>query len=362
MFKLFHSLWRSAARKATKAQRKQTRTLIRNVVKPAMRASAAKPVAKKPLAHSSSWHRARFSSLNTDPARGVLIGTRMEYWLYQPSALRAGTVPLIVMLHGCAQSAVEFAEGTRMNALGESKDFGVLYPQQSMRMNPQRCWHWYKKSVQGGKGEAALVAELIAHVVRRYGFDPTRIYVAGISAGAAMAQIISLHHPQLIAAVGLHSAPQGGVAHDAISAYAVMQHGAHAASPAWDSSDNTAASTARAMPAILIQGLQDSVVRPVNATQLEAQFCERNALTDAQRQPPVHHAAGTSARSAHAFDTVDYRRGRQILLRVCRIVQLEHAWSGGDPSYRFNERKGPDASRMMWNFFSRHCREHITTT
>ena len=244
-----------------------------------------------------------------------------------------------------------------MNLLGESKGFGVLYPQQSLRMNPQRCWHWYNKPVQNGKGEAALVAELIAHVALRYGFDPARIYLAGISAGGAMAQIISLHHPQLIAAVGLHSAPQGGVAHDAISAYAVMQHGAHATSSAWENRDDATALAATAMPAILIQGLRDNVVRPVNVTKLEAQFCERNALTEAQRQPPVHHAAGTSARSAHAFDTVDYRRGRQTLLRVCRIVDLEHAWSGGDPTYRFNERKGPDASRMLWHFFSRHRRE-----
>ncbi len=358
MLKLFNSLWRSAARQATKVQRKQTRKLIRQIVKPAASAVVRKPAIKKTRASSGKWNRSRFTSLNTDPSLGLLAGTRMDYWLYQPGTLHDGAVPLVVMLHGCSQNSVDFAAGTRMNLLGESKGFGVLYPQQSARMNSQRCWHWYKKPVQHGRGEAALIAELIQQVVQRYGFDPARVYVAGISAGAGMAHIIALNHPDLIAAVGLHSAPRFGVAHDAVSAFAVMQHGggvAHVGSG--DIGDQSANGLAGLMPAILIQGLQDNVVRPINVTQLETQFCQRNRLTAAERQATVHRPAGKSARSAHAFDTSDYRLGRQTILRVCRINNLPHAWSGGDPAYRFNERRGPDASRMMWNFFVRHRRE-----
>lgn len=358
MLKLFNSMWRSAARQAAKAQRKQTRKLIRQIVKPAASPAVRKPAVKKVRAPSGTWTRNRFTSLNTDPSRGLLAGTRMDYWLYQPSALSNTDTPLVVMLHGCSQNSVDFAAGTRMNLLGEREGFGVLYPQQNARMNSQRCWHWYKKPVQHGKGEAALIAELIQQVVQRYGFDPTRVYVAGISAGAGMAHIIALNHPDLIAAVGLHSAPRFGVAHDAVSAFAVMQHGGgviHVGSG--DNGDQSAHESPGLMPAILIQGLQDNVVRPVNVTQLETQFCQRNRLTAAQRQATVHRPAGKSTRSAHAFDTSDYRIGRQTILRVCRIDNLPHAWSGGDPTYRFNERRGPNASRMMWNFFVRHHRD-----
>jgi poly(hydroxyalkanoate) depolymerase family esterase len=358
MLKLFNSLWRSATRQATKVQRKQTRKLIRQIIKPAASQVVRKPTIKKVRVPSGTWNRNRFMSLNSDPSLGLLAGTRMDYWLYQPGTLSAGDTPLVVMLHGCSQNAIDFAAGTRMNLLGESKGFGVLYPQQSARMNSQRCWHWYKKPVQHGKGEAALIAELIQQVVTRYGFDPARVYLAGISAGAGMAHIIALNHPDLIAAVGLHSAPRFGVAHDAVSAFAVMQHGggvAHGGSG--DPGHSTESAPAPLMPAILIQGLQDTVVRPINVTQLESQFCQRNRLTAAQRQATVHRPAGKSARSAHAFDTSDYRLGRQTVLRVCRIDNLSHAWSGGDAAYRFNERRGPDASRLMWTFFARHRRE-----
>ena len=286
----------------------------------------------------------------------VAPGSYLDYWLYQPSIMREGAVPLIVMLHGCAQTAVEFAEGTRMNQLGESKGFGVLYPQQTLRLNANRCWHWYKKPVQHGKGEAGMIADLIHQVVSRNGFDPTRVYLAGLSAGAAMAQIVALQYPEMIAAVGLHSAPVNGVAQNSTSAFAVMQNGASLR--ANGGSDAVVSATAKSlkMPAILIQGLDDTVVRPVNLPGLETQFCQINGLSAAQRQPIVRHIAGKTARSAHAFDTVDYQLGKKTLLRVCQIFGLQHAWSGGDATYRFNERKGPNASRMLWSFFARHRR------
>ena len=362
MLKLFNSLWRSAARQATKVQRKQTRKLIRQIVKPLPSQPARKTVLKKKLAPAGSWNRSRFTSLDNDPMRGLMAGMRMDYWLFQPSSFSDGKTPLVVMLHGCSQNAVDFAAGSRMNLLGESKGFGVLYPQQTVRMNPQRCWHWYKKPVQHGKGEAALISALIEHVARRYSFDPQRIYVAGISAGAGMAHIIALNYPDLIAAVGLHSAPRFGVAHDAVSAFAVMQHGGGTThgNPN-EPGDVTAKASATLMPAILIQGSQDTVVRPVNVTQLEKQFCQRNRLSASQRLATVHHPAGKTARSAQAFDTSDYCLGRQTILRICRIDNLPHAWSGGDPAYAFNERRGPDASRLMWNFFSRHRREIVAS-
>lgn len=365
MFKIFNTLWRSAARQTQKVQRKQTRKLLQQLAKPARPSPRRPKSAKKIAARSPAGVRGRFTSLLFDPAANTAPGMRMDYWLYRPETMVTsdGTTPLVVMLHGCTQTAVEFAEGTRMNRLGESKGFGVLYPQQTVRLNPSRCWHWYKKTVQHGRGEAALIAELIRHVVARYGFDATRVYVAGLSAGAGMAHIVALHHPHLIAAVGLHSGPMFGAAHNAPSAYAVMQNGGNLVGK---SADDIATATSMQstvdMPAILIQGSHDSVVRPINQSALEAQFCALNGLTPAQREPSVHRPGGTTTRSARAFDTVDYRRGRQIVLRVCQIFQLQHAWSGGDPAYPFNDRKGPDASRMMWNFFARHRRTPTQVT
>jgi poly(3-hydroxybutyrate) depolymerase len=62
-------------------------------------------------------------------------------------------------------------------------------------------------------------------VQHKHGLDASRTYVAGLSAGAALAAIVALRHPELIAAVGMHSAPVFGTTHSPFSAYRAMQHG-----------------------------------------------------------------------------------------------------------------------------------------
>lgn len=368
MFKSLNSLWLRNARQLGKVQRRQSAKLVKAILKPV---PAKKVVLKKTtltrvsVASTSRgksvdagvWSRSTFIAGVADQAAGIPLGKRMEYWLYRPSSMTAGITPLVVMLHGCEQTATDFAHGTRMNRLAESKGFGVLYPQQSASAQSHRCWPWFRREVQAGDGEVRLIAAIMRRVVDRHHFDPSRVYLAGISAGAAMAQIVALRHPQLVAAVGLHSAPVYGAASSSVSGFAVMQRGGSRQVTSAISKVTNANATFPVMPAILIQGQQDSVVRPVNLHQLEQQFCQLNGLTATQRQPHRYHAAGRTAQSAHAYDSVDYRRGKKTLLRICEIFQLEHAWSGGDPAYRFNTRKGPDASRMMWQFFKGHSRE-----
>ena len=113
-----------------------------------------------------------------------------------------------------------------MNELAERKGFAVLYPQQSVTSESSRCWPWYSVDVQAGAGDAALLAELLRTVLAQHPIQKRRVYVAGISAGAAMAQILALTQPDLIAAVGMHSGPVFGVASSKTSGFATMQQGA----------------------------------------------------------------------------------------------------------------------------------------
>jgi poly(hydroxyalkanoate) depolymerase family esterase len=367
MVNIFRSLWLGGARKLGSLQRKQTRKIVKslfNVVIPSATAvkkspgkAASKPSVVRPPG-GGIWGRSTFIAGAGDVANGIVAGKRMEYWLYRPAGMQAdATLPLVVMLHGCEQGAVDFAQGTRMNTLGESKGFGVLYPQQSTRAQRNRCWPWFRSEVQAGDGEILLIAAIIRRVVARQGFDPQRVYVAGLSAGAAMAHILALRHPELVAAVGLHSAPVFGAASTPLGAYRVMQRGGlKSVISAIRTVTDTRPGPFPAMPAILIHGQQDHVVRPINFHQLEQQFCELNGLTSTHRQERTYRAAGRSAHAAHGVDVLDYRVGKKTLLRLCEIHQLNHAWSGGDPALPFNEGKGPDASRMMWTFFAPHRR------
>jgi poly(hydroxyalkanoate) depolymerase family esterase len=268
------------------------------------------------------------------------------------------------MLHGCQQSATQFAQGTRMNRLAEDKGYMVLYPEQPVTVQAQRCWRWYDRSTQQGDGDTRALVALIRSVCDRHGVDRRRIYACGLSAGAGMAAILALNHPELIAAVGLHSGPVFGAGHGPLGAVHVMRHGApvhaDAAIPTLLQRRSTQALPAVAgpmppMPALLIQGEDDQVVHPVNQRQLARQWLQLNGLPPGPATRVAVKPAGRGG-SRHAHEIHDYVVGRKVLLRVVSVAGLRHAWSGGDPAFEFNAKAGPDASRMMLEFLGRHRR------
>ena len=371
MLKSLTRLWLSGMQQAAKAQRSQQKKLLKSLLPkpPKKTRSAVKAAPSAPKAASvraparapapaparlpGKWMAFYYSSLSDG---GTLPGRRMQYWLYMPASAPAGPLPMVVMLHGCEQTAAQFAQGTRMNALAEEKGFAVLYPQQSLRGHPNRCWHWYERSTQDGGDDVRLIAGIIDKVCGNYPIDRRRIFAAGISAGAGMANILALCHPDKVAAVGLHSGPVYGAGHSKTGAYGVMQLGAtHLADKAIRGVMLKAAAFPP-MPAILIHGQDDRVVRRINQDQLALQFRVLNRLGPGTAAAPLDKPARGGARPSHAYRLQDFRHGRKLLLRVCEVQQLQHAWSGGDCSLKYNACPGPDASRMMWDFFVRHRR------
>jgi poly(hydroxyalkanoate) depolymerase family esterase len=371
MIKGLTSLWLRALKRATKAQKSQNKKLVKGLLpKPAPKRAKSKTApakraparAPKPavtiVSHSATlpgkWLATYYSSLADT---GALPARRMNYWLYLPSKPSTTPIPMVVMLHGCEQTATQFSQGTRMNQLAEEKGFAVLYPQQSLRGHPNRCWHWYEKSTQEGGNDVELIVGVIGKVSQKYSVDPTRIYLAGLSAGASMANIIALNHPHLIAAVGLHSGTVFGAGHSRMGALSVMQLGSAQFTGAAIRDAVKRFGAFPKMPAILIHGQEDKVVRPVNLTQLTQQFRMLNELPDEGQPAAVLKPAKPGNRNrANAYRIQDYYNGRKLLLRACEILQLEHAWSGGDCTLKFNACAGPDATKMMWNFFARHRR------
>lgn len=295
----------------------------------------------------------------TSHVESAANGRRMSYWLYLPQNIpaeaAANGLPLIVMLHGCHQTATQFAQGSRMNGWAERKGYAVLYPQQLVSNQAQRCWKWFDRATQEGGGDVPTIVSMIAQVAGAYRIDRSRIYVAGISAGAGMANILALNHPHLFAAVGLHSGPVFGAGHSTVGALGVMQHGGGLRADLAVREVLARHGKFPGMPTILIAGEGDSVVRPINQIQLARQGLALNGLAPDAAAKITHKAQGASARhNAHRID--DFYAGRKLLLRVARIDALDHAWSGGDSALKFNAKAGPDATKMMLEFFARHQR------
>lgn len=278
-------------------------------------------------------------------------GTR-GYKLYIPSGSTGRPLPLLVMLHGCTQSADDFAAGTRMNALAESGDFFVVYPEQSNSANMSKCWNWFNAGdQQREQGEPSIIAGITRQIAATQPVDTRKIYVAGMSAGAAMAVVLGETYPDLYAAVGVHSGIPYGAAHDLPSAFGAMQ-GSGPEVPRSRTRSPEAADLTRTVPVIVFHGDRDSTVHQRNAEHVLNQ-----RLSDTEGDTPRATVRRDQVPGGHSYTRSVYRDAKRRAVAERWIVHgAGHAWSGGSPQGSYTDSKGPDASAEMVRFFLEHPR------
>lgn len=270
-------------------------------------------------------------------------GTR-AYKLYVPSSRAGEAMPLVVMLHGCTQGPDDFAAGTRMNALAERHGFLVVYPAQAPNANGSKCWNWFKSQDQArDSGEPSIIAGIARQVAADYRVEPGRIFVAGLSAGAAMAVILGETYPELFAGVGAHSGLPYGAAHDMPSAFAAMKGGA------------TAARRAKAsppVPTIVFHGDRDPTVDARNGAAIAEEAIAR-ASSSREDGDPMRASVqpGIAAGGSRYRRTVHADASDRPLVEHWVVHGAGHAWSGGSASGSYTDVAGPDASAEMVRFF-----------
>lgn len=298
-------------------------------------ASPAKP---SPVADRPRTGRFGASSYTAE------AGTR-RFKLFEPAGFEGRALPLLVMLHGCTQDPDDFAAGTRMNALAQEQGVFVLFPAQAPRSNAQKCWNWFLAADQRrGQGEPALLAGMTRHVMATRPIDPDRVWVAGLSAGGAMAAILAREYPDLFAAAGVHSGLPPGAAHDVASAFAAMKSGARRIE---------AGGPEAGAPLIVFHGDADGTVHARNGNLLIDALIGGSS-TRATRQ------RGTGGQGRAFTRTVYEEAGAAGPSRAEHWVVhgAGHAWSGGDAAGSYTDGAGPDASREMLRFFLEHPHQH----
>src|SRR5450631_4536885 len=319
------------------------------------------PLFRRREVGASRFLEGRFKDPQGTPHFGLLRRhLELGYRLYLPSGSSPrDSLPLLVMLHGCTQDPLSFAEGARMNALAEESRCAVLYPEQSRRSNPQRCWNWLEPASLEGQGEAASIARLIEQVTVRRPIDPRRVYVVGMSAGGAMACLLAVRHSRLFAACAIHSGVMYGAASSPAQALAAMRDG-----PSPISIERArqlvcdASESAVTVPTLVIHGDRDRTVNPVNADQIIAQLKARvEEITDPSDGPLLATDERRIEGGGYTYRQQDSTQQGEIVLRKIVIEGLGHAWSGGDMSYEFNDANGPDASRFILDFVMAYQRK-----
>jgi poly(hydroxyalkanoate) depolymerase family esterase len=283
----------------------------------------------------------KFKSGKFESADGAL-----NYKLFVPSTYSGTPMPLVVMLHGGGQDADDFALGTGMNELAEEFQFLVLYPEQSCGSNWQRCWNWFEKAHhERGQGEPALIAGMTQAILSEYAVDETRVCIAGLSAGGAMALIVGRVYPDLFTAVGCHS----GLAHrSATDGYAALQ----AMRDGVDECQVAKSESSPSVPVIVFHGDMDTTVHVKNSRGIVQQSIEAYLAQTSDEDVEVAFSEDTGETASRRF-TRNVHRGKagEVVAEHWTLHGAGHAWSGGSRRGSYTDAYGPDASKEMLRFF-----------
>ncbi len=275
--------------------------------------------------------------------------------LFVPSAPQA-KAGLVLMLHGCSQNAQDFEAATLMNDLAEKQGFYVVWPTQPSSHNAGKCWNWFDPLSQArGAGEPAELAAIVDEAKKRHTIDGAHVYVAGISAGGAMAAVMGATYPDVFAAIGVGSGLEYQAADSVQSGLAAEGSGGPNPVAQGDAIFAAMGTHARAMPVIAFHGTSDGTVAIVNGHQVIASYtrADADALGLASLAAPSTVTSQVDGGRGYSTETTNGPDNAPLLVGVW-VTGMDHAWSGGVKGASYTDSDGPDATGIMWSFFSAH--------
>jgi poly(hydroxyalkanoate) depolymerase family esterase len=297
----------------------------------------------------------------------TVAGRTRRALVHPPAGVEPQTaVPLVCMLHGCAQDAASLAAATLMNEAADRHGFVAVYPQQGRGENPGGCWNWFLPEHQArGAGEPAEIVAIVRELMgttSHWTIDTRRVFVAGLSAGGAMAAILAAVYPDVFAAVAVHSGLAYRSAASLGAAFTAMTRGGEDPVGHGRAAHAAIGRLARPVPSIVIHGSADHTVAPVNADHVLQQSMTANRLAAPETCDLDVARPTTTSRSqvddGHAYTRRQWMDRRGTLMHeLLEVDGLGHAWSGGAPGGSYTDPRGPDATEAICRFFAQATAE-----
>jgi poly(hydroxyalkanoate) depolymerase family esterase len=305
--------------------------------------------------------------MNVNVSANWISGTQWSIWgardykLYIPSkrsSYKTKKLPIVVAIHGCMQTPESFAGGTRLNKWAEKLGFAVLYPEQSKYANQYSCWNWFMgvNQTRGG-GENLIMRKMIESAADDYNLDQRNIFILGISAGAAAANVLANTYPEIFKALASHHGIMyaGANIHNAKE---VVYNGS-VESPEKMAKQAYRTSNARGknplLPTVIIHGSKGAVMNSIHAIQVENEMKAFNDLLDnGKRDYSINNGLKVNKvkeSDVYAYEVFELQHKRKTYIKRYMIQNLGHAWSGGDNQWEFNDPHGPDATKFIIEFF-----------
>jgi poly(hydroxyalkanoate) depolymerase family esterase len=282
-------------------------------------------------------------------------GTR-EHMLHVPPGAEKGR-PLVVYLHGCSERNDSTAVISGYNRLASKENFYVVYPEQPTDANGNKCWNWFIPDHQHrGTGEPEIIAAITRSVMRRYAIDPRRVFVTGVSAGGAMANVMAATYPELWAAVGAEAGAQYR-GYPCVSVPCVVPP---EMSAQWAYEEM--GSRARQIPFFAIVGDIDAV-SPAESTEravrtwLSIDDLVDNGADDGTVARSPQSTREGAVRGGYSYSVDRYTSRGCVIAERWLVAGMGHAHSGGAPDQNYSDPKGPDAAAASWRFFASHPKQ-----
>lgn len=206
----------------------------------------------------------------------------LKMYAHAPSVLKSGA-PLVVVLHGCTQSAQTYAEGAGWLELADRHGFALLCPEQTRANNPNLCFNWFQPAdASRDCGEAASIAQMAERFTSDAGLDRRRVFITGLSAGGAMTAVMLAAYPEMFAAGAVIAGLPYGAASNVQGAMSAMARAPERSSDEWGELVRTASDHAGPWPRVAVwHGGRDMTVRPGAAVALVRQWTNVHGVDDA---------------------------------------------------------------------------------